>query len=225
MKNERVLVLANGLVHGWPERLAPGSEADYIICADGGLALAQSFGLTPDLVVGDMDSADPAELDRLAGQGVAIARHPRDKDETDLELALIAALARQPREIVVLGAFGKRLDMTLANVLLLASARLFPTPPEQGGPLVRLMDERASVFFLRGPARAALPARVGDTVSLLPLEGPVRGLTLTGMRYPLEEASLGLGSTRGISNVVESPGAEISLRQGGLAVVCSGPED
>ena len=83
--------------------------------------------------------------------GVEILRHPRDKDETDLELAILTALKRNPKEIIVLGAFGKRLDMTLANVLLPAAARLFPGPTGEAGPPCRLLDLDRSVFFRPGP--------------------------------------------------------------------------
>ena len=224
MKPRRVLIFANGRMDGWPRGLEVSPGEDLIVCADGGLAQALRWKLTPHLIIGDMDSADPAELDRLEAQGVEIVRHPRDKDETDLELALRAALKREPEEIIILGGFGKRLDMTLANVFLPASARLFPDRTGEKGLSCRLMDEDRTVFFIQGPARVRFGGRIGDTVSLLPLGAPVKGVTLEGMKYPLNQATLTLGSTHGISNVIQEAGAGVGIGEGGLLVVVSSEE-
>ena len=222
MKNlKRALILANGRMGGWPRGLEPRPGEDLIICADGGLSHALRFGLTPDLVVGDLDSAEPEELKRLAGQGTEIETHPAEKNETDLELALLAALERRAKEIVVLGALGKRLDMTLANILLLASERIASGLSGEEGPALRLMDEAETAFFMVGPGEIRLEGEKGDSVSLMALDGPVRGLSLRGLRYPLKAANLPLGSTRGISNVIEEPPARLSLLEGGLLVVVS----
>ena len=221
MSWDRAVIFANGVMEGRPGVLEISPEKDLIICADGGLARALEWNLTPHIVVGDLDSADPVDLKRLSGQGVEIRRHPRDKDETDLELALFTALEHRPGEIIILGAFGRRLDMTLANVLLPAAARLFPGPTGQAGPPCRLLDRDLAVFFVRGPARVSLGGEPGDTVSLLPLEAPVTGVTLGGMKYPLNEATLTLGSTHGISNVVQEPDAWVEVREGGLLAVVS----
>ncbi len=221
MERRRVLIFANGSMNGWPGDLVVSPGQDLIICADGGLAQALRWNLTPQMVIGDLDSADPDELNRLAARGVEIVRHPAEKDETDLELALEAALRYGPGEIIVLGGFGRRLDMTLANVFLLASARFFPDRTGERRPVLSLMDEHCRVFFLRGPARCSLEGRTGGIVSLLPLGGPARGVTLEGLEYPLEEADLELGSTRGVSNVVREAPGWVTLRKGGLLAAVS----
>jgi thiamine pyrophosphokinase len=219
MKAGRAIVFANGRMDGWPPGLEVLPEKDLIICADGGLAQALRWELRPDLIIGDLDSADPADLDRLAAQGIEIIRHPVEKDETDLELALLAALEREPEEIIILGGFGKRLDMTLANIFILASAKF------QGGPTLRLMDQHRTVLFLQGPGSLTLEGDPQETVSLLPLGGPVRGVTLQGLKYPLKDAVLELGSTRGISNVISESPARIEIQEGGLIVVVSPEKD
>jgi len=216
----RAVIFANGILTLPPEGLEISPDRDLIICADGGLALCLAQGLTPRLVVGDLDSARPADLERVAALGTEILRHPARKDETDLELALESARERGATEIVILGALGRRLDMTLANVLLLASS------PAQGPlkePPVRLLDGRRQVLCLRGGQKVVLQGRPGDRVSLLPLSGTASGVTLEGLEYPLYRADLPLGTTWGVSNLFLSPTASVEIEEGCLLVV-AGPD-
>ena len=120
------LVFANGVLTAEPllsETLAAAARAT-IIAADGGARLARHCGLRVDVLIGDMDSIDAGELELLRASGAQVLRHPADKDETDLELALKWAAARAYRRLRVFGAFGNRLDQTLANVQLLALEEL-----------------------------------------------------------------------------------------------------
>src|SRR5687768_15193697 len=98
--------------------------ADLLIAADGGALALLRAGLLPRLVIGDMDSLDAASLAELAERGVELRRYPREKDETDLELALLHAAAAGATAIDILGALGGRWDHTLANVALLALPEL-----------------------------------------------------------------------------------------------------
>jgi len=184
--------------------------ADYVIAADGGaLPLAYAERL-PDLVIGDMDSLDLKTLESLAERGVEMRRFPREKDETDLELALLHAAALGATSIDVLGALGGRWDHTLANVALLAL-------PELQGRATRLLADRQVVFLVRDSA--VLAGQRGDTVSLIPLAGAAYGVTTEGMRYPLHDATLSFERARGVSNVLLEPPGRVSLRAGLLLVV------
>lgn len=217
------LVVADGDVPGrgrldaaWPGWAAGCS---LVVAADGGALKAERLGLRPDLVVGDADSLPSADLVRLRGLGVAVEAAAADKDESDLELAVSAALARGVERIVVLGAFGgARLDHGVANLLLLADARL-------AGRSLTLLDARARVRLLRapagdgGPVRQALPGTVGGLVSLLPLNAGVEGVITEGLRYPLRDEPLALGPARGLSNVRIAAEAAVSLRSGLLLVI------
>lgn len=184
--------------------------ADLLIAADGGALPLLHAGRLPRLVIGDMDSLDAASLAALARQGVELRRYPRDKDETDLELALLYAIGAGATTLDVLGALGGRWDHTLANVALLAL-------PELLGARVRLLADRQTLFLVRDTAM--LEGQIGDTVSLLPLSGAVRGITTEGLRYPLHEATLSFERARGVSNVLLDPPGRVSLREGLLLVV------
>jgi thiamine pyrophosphokinase len=184
--------------------------ADLLIAADGGALPLLRAGLLPQLAIGDMDSLDAASLAALAERGVELRRYPREKDETDLELALLHAAWTGATEIDVLGALGGRWDHTLANVALLAL-------PELSGRRARLLAEKQTLFLVRDSS--ALEGQVGDTISLLPMAGEARGVTTHGLRYPLRDATLSYERARGVSNILLEPPGRVSLRAGLLLVV------
>lgn len=189
----------------------PRLPADAIvIAADSGLRLATDLGLDVDVAVGDFDSVDPELLARAEASGTAVERHPEDKDATDLELALDAAHRRGATRIVVLGGFGGRLDHLLANVMLLSSPRF-------AGLELTLVPGDAHVAVVSDAA--SLPGGPGTIVSLLPIGGAARGVTTGGLRWPLVDEDLELGTTRGVSNVVERDGASVRLRAGSLLAI------
>ena len=154
----------------------------------------------------------------MAASGVPIITAPAAKDETDLELALAHALAREPHEIVICAALGGRADHMLANVLLLAR-------PALTGRRVMLVDGRESIRLLRervgeaAPAQLELPGASGDLLSLLPLGGNAIGVTTEGLQYPLHDETLFLGQARGVSNVFTGTRARVTLRRGSLLVI------
>ena len=194
--------------------IAPYQEhiraADLLIAADGGALPLLRAGIVPHVAIGDMDSIDAAGLDELAAHGVALRRFPREKDETDLELALLYAAATGATAIDILGALGGRWDHTLANVALLAL-------PELRERRARLLADRQTLFLVRDAAM--LEGHAGDTVSLLPLAGDAHGVTTKGLRYPLDNATLSYERARGVSNVLLDPPGHVSLREGLLLVV------
>jgi thiamine pyrophosphokinase len=192
---------------------------DLVIAADGGARHAQVLGIAIDLWVGDGDSLGEDGIAALAAAGVPIERSRPDKDETDVELAVDAAVARRARGLIVVGGLGgERTDHALANVALLARADLI------GRPTI-LLDARSRISLLRAPgpadelARAVLGGAPASTVSLLPFGGDARGVTTDGLVYPLADETLTLGSARGVSNVIARRGASVTVRHGLLLVV------
>ena len=85
---QRIIIFANGEIPNFEHTRSLLHSDDYIICADGGTRHALALGLKPHLVIGDMDSIDKEQWQKLKNAGVPIELFPRDKNETDLELAL-----------------------------------------------------------------------------------------------------------------------------------------
>lgn len=207
-----------GLDAAWP-----GWDADValVIAADGGARHAPDLGVRVDHWVGDGDSVEAAMLDALRAAGATIDGSPRDKDESDTELAVLAALAAGADRLSIVGALGgPRLDHALANLTLLSL-------PDLRGLDVRILtaEHRIRLLAADGPAAASarpeldLTGRVGDLVSLFPVGADAIGVTTDGLRYPLRDEPLRLGRTRGLSNVRVAPPARVSIRAGHLLVV------
>ncbi len=150
---------------------------------------------------------------RLAEAGTRVVRHPVDKEASDTELAVAAALEAGATEVALLGATGgERLDHELANLLLLAD-------PALAGRDVRLVRGRGSVRVVRGGERVALAGRRGDLISLLPVGGDAEGVSTDDLRWPLDRATLRLGRSRGLSNEIVGSEPAVSLERGAILVV------
>jgi thiamine pyrophosphokinase len=194
---------------GWREGVA------FVVAADGGLHLAEPLGLTIDLWVGDADSVRTEELDRLQAAGIPIELARPDKDESDTELAVVAAAARSTDVTILGGIGGARLDHTIANLGVLAH-------PALRGRAARLLQDEVRVTLLVGEGRpvvSRLRGRVGDVVSLLPLDARVEGVTTDGLLYPLRNEPLEAGPARGLSNVRTTETTTVTLRRGRLLIV------
>ncbi|NPV09556.1 MAG: thiamine diphosphokinase [Anaerolineae bacterium] len=193
-----------------PHRLEEWSRrAEVVIAANGGAEHALRLGLTPSLVVGDLDSLSARVRERLEAAPVTFIRHRPDKDETDTELALRAALDGGCDEVVLLCALGGRLDHTLANVFLLA----LPGMDDRG----LLASGDTEVRLVRRTAR--LEGAAGDLLTLLPFGADAVGVRTAGLAYPLDGETLPVGFARGVSNVFEEDVAEVSLQGGALLAV------
>jgi thiamine pyrophosphokinase len=189
--------------------------AELVVAVDGGAAWLSSIGQQPELLIGDLDSVDAELIRRLEAASVTVEPHATEKDSSDLELAVASALRRGADEIVVLGAFGgERLDHEIANVLLLAGER-------QGGSAtgMRLVRGGTAVRVLRGDGELSIEASIGSLVTLLSLGQVAKGITTTGLRYPLRDETLHLGSSRGLSNEVSEAQASVRLRHGALLII------
>jgi thiamine pyrophosphokinase len=205
------VVLAAGDPVG--DHLAADLPADaLVIAADGGLALAGPLGLHVDLLVGDLDSVDPDQRVAAEAAGTRVERHPVDKDATDLELALAAAVAAGVGRITVVGGAGGRADHELANWLVLAAH-------DHGACHVRAWSSSACTEVVRPGRTAQLEAPVGSLLSLVPVHGAAIGVTTSGLRFPLAGETLLPGSSRGVSNHFTAPRATVDLTDGVLLAV------
>jgi len=179
-------------------------QPDWIVAADSGLDHANALGLTPDLVVGDMDSVDPVSLAAAEQAGIAVTRFPTAKDATDLELAVDAVAGRGLRRATIIGGTGGRLAHTLANAHLLVRRED-----------VRLdwLTATARVIAIRTGEHADFADADGRSVSIVPMESPSR-CSSQGLRWPLDELVLSVGTTIGVSNQLVAPAAQVTVKEG-----------
>ena len=207
---KRILIFANGELPDINKARAILRDDDYIICADGGTRHASALALKPALVIGDMDSAENSLLQKLQVDNVPIEFFPRDKNETDLELAINSAIELSPKEIVIVAALGGRLDQTLANIALITDLRLATFN-------VRLDDGVEEIFFCRDQVQ--VHGISGDIVSLIPWQGAVNGIQTENLKWQLNAETLYPDKTRGISNEMTDDVAKIKISSGMLLVV------
>lgn len=217
-----VIVVADGdgvpiaLPAALEEAAASGAGTPLVIAADGGARRALDLGVTPDLVVGDGDSADAGTLERLRALGVPMDLVPADKDESDTELCVRAALDRDARAIRIVGALGgPRVEHSIANLLLLAHPMLdrvdvaIVAPPS----VIR------RVGVADGPGAVTVHGTPGDHLSLMAVDTTVEGVTTRGLRYPLRDEPLLPGPARGLSNALLTTSARVTTRRGRLLVI------
>jgi len=209
---QRIIIFANGDLPDLNQARTLLRSDDFIICADGGTRHALELGLTPNLVIGDMDSIEKQAWENLQESNIPIELFPRDKNETDLELALNRAIELEPKEIIIIAALGGRLDQTLGNIALLTDLRLSTFN-------IRLDDGVEEISFCRDQAQ--IHGGSGDIVSLIPWGNPAHVVQTQNLKWPLNNETLYPEKTRGISNEMLEETASIQINSGLLLVIHS----
>lgn len=180
---------------------------DLVVAADGGYDYATRLGYTVDVLVGDLDSIETIEIP----EHVIVEKHPEDKDASDLELALELVLRETPARVVIVGGSGGRLDHELTVIGLLGSDRWSAIDE------LDWISDRGRAHVIRDGR--LVHGDVGATLTLVPIGGPATRVRTQGLRWNLEEETLEPGTTRGLSNVMTSPVADIRLATGCLLAV------
>jgi thiamine pyrophosphokinase len=178
------------------------NRAGIVICADGGANTALKMGITPDAIVGDLDSIHAEALVKF--RRVAI-HEDRNDGTTDLEKAITWAIQSKYDHITVVGAFGKRVDHTVGNLGVLR--KFYPDA------IITLVDDSGELSYVG--REFSFEAEKGAVVSLIPLNR-CDGVSTTGLKYPLEEETLELGVREGTSNVVVASPVNIKVKKGHL---------
>jgi thiamine pyrophosphokinase len=209
----RALILAGGerpnpalLDAHWPG----WRDATLVVAADGGARHAAPLGIPLHQVIGDFDSLSAGDIEELEAAGVAVTRFPTDKDATDTELALLAALDAGATEITLLCTWGGRSDHAIGTLALLAHPRCSTVK-------VVILDEQTRTQLLRSGATLTLRGAIGRIISITPWGGDAT-VSATGVRWTLDSAVLVAGSTRGISNVATATESIITVRGGAVLV-------
>lgn len=187
--------------------------AELLIAVDSGMEFFYKSGMMPHIVIGDFDSVRPETLAFFrAKEGIEWVELIPEKDDTDTEAAIRRTIERGYGRIHVLGATGSRLDHVFGNIHLLGMG--FGKGTE-----IIMADEHNRIRLITQGITIKKEEQFGDYVSLLPFAGEVRGLTLKGMKYPLNDYDYPCYSSLGISNEIIGEEAVISFKEGALMVV------
>ncbi|WP_239614404.1 thiamine diphosphokinase [Cohnella mopanensis] len=209
----RAFIYTGGRLGPWALAQLPADDA-YLIGADRGADFLIHNGYTPHLALGDFDSVTSDQMNLIRENAIELLTCDAiDKDWSDTELALREAIARGYTNITLLGALGTRFDHGLGNVHLLRVAN-------ELGCSLTVLDEHNEIRLCDGRLKLASNSAFPYT-SLLPLTLEVTGITLEGFRYPLHQATLRLGTSLGISNVLDAPAGTITIEDGLLLVIRS----
>jgi thiamine pyrophosphokinase len=204
-----IIIFAGGTLQPGKAVDATISKADLVIAADSGAQTALQLGLTPAIVVGDFDSLTVSP-DTLKALGCQLIEVSAEKDETDTELAINTAIQQGASEITILGGLGgQRFEHSIANILLMAD---YPLP-------IRIIDGPSTCWLLRGPGSTTITGHPGDLLSLFPLTADAQDVRTSNLYYPLKGETLRFGRPRGISNVLTTTQAQVSVEQGLLLVI------
>lgn len=209
----KCIVVSNGDISNYSfyENIFDG--ADYIICADGGARHLMKMNIMPNVIIGDLDSIHEKDKLIFLESNVKFYKFPANKDATDTELAVDYAISQNPDEIILLGAIGSRMDHSIANVTLLKKIL-------GHGINGRIINENNEICILNDKYNEIiLLGEKHDYLSLVPLCDRVEGITLEGLKYPLINATIILGSSLGVSNELDGNEAKVKIDKGVLLVI------
>ena len=214
MKMKRCLIVTGGTIDiAFAKDFLSQRSYDYVIAADAGLEVLRPLHISPNAVVGDLDTVDKKVLEEYQNKpDIEFEIHKPEKDETDTELALLTA-ARQGCEAVdILGALGGRMDHAIGNIQLMY--QFFCQGME-----VNIYDARNRLYLLGGHKVFHREEVYGKYISFLPMTETVEGLTLRGFKYPLQRRTIGLGTSLCISNELKREEGILELERGVLLCV------
>ena len=215
MKKTACIVTGGNLTSKFLQRHMEQNTYEFLIAVDGALAVVHEAGLKPDYIVGDFDTVEKNLL--LCYNEKIILRHQPEKDQTDTELAIDVAVREGCDEISFLGATGTRLDHSLANLFLLQQLLEY-------GVVGTVYDEYNKLYLKNKSFTIRRDAAYGNYVSLLPLTDNVTGVTLRGVKYPVEDRIFYRKYTLGVSNEITEEEAVVEFSRGIFIVVESQDE-
>ena len=205
-KEIKTALIFGGGAFSLPEEWPLTEKADLILAADHGADYAVRLGLSVDVVVGDLDS--------LAGDvppGAELVRLRAEKDDTDLAVAIKEAVHRGARKILLLCCFGGRADQTLATYQTMLNTA-------EDGIEIFGLDETTTVSVAT-PEHSVTATKKDRYLSVFCLGEQAKGVTIQGVKYPLDRASLSADYPLGVSNEIVEDHAAVSVEQGALLVM------
>lgn len=205
---KRAVIFVNGNLSNFSQAKNIITYQDTLIAVDGGVRHILKLGLTPHVVIGDLDSisSDLLGQSRLSPTTTLI-KYPHKKDKTDFELAVNFALGKKYNQIIIFGILGDRVDHFLANIFLLTKIQI-----ENRTIKIKIIDGKKEIYILN--KEIIIDANIGDEISIIPVSAQLQGVTTDGLEYRLNNETLFFGTTRGISNVMNKKTAKITTTKG-----------
>lgn len=210
MKTTACIITGGEITGGFLKKMAEKYADALLVAVDGALEITDSLGIVPDYIVGDFDTVNPSVLCKYPEE--KILRHLPEKDQTDTELAMETAVSSGCSRIVLLGAVGSRLDHSLANIFLLERMA-------GHGVETVIYNENNKLYLKNESFQIKRTEQYGDFVSLLPLTDRVEHVTLSGLKYSLQDRTFYREESLGISNEIIEEEATITFSEGMFLVV------
>ncbi len=211
----RVIIFANGEIEDLKGAKALLEPNDLLIAADGGARFCKALDIIPNILIGDLDSIDEKDVLDFNNAGTQILKFNPQKDETDLELALLHAQSLKAEEVIIFGGLGRRWDHSLANLLL-------PAHPALASLNISFWENGQWFYLIQH--KIEIQATPGTTLSLIPIGGDVAGVSTEGLEWPLKNETLAFGATRGVSNKFLLGKVTINIKKGYLLCVLGSSE-
>ena len=206
----KIIIISGGNPPSKELMMQETTENTYIIAADSGANCLYEYNILPHLLLGDFDSIDKKAFNYFKESNCIIDVYPTEKDFTDTEIAVQKALSMKPKEIVLLGCTGSRVDHLLGNIGMLQICL------EKGVPSC-LKDENNSIRLFDTPI--TLKGSIGELFSVQSYGDEVVGLTIEGAKYPLNNYNLKIGQSISISNEFATSQVELKFKSGTLMVI------
>lgn len=209
----KICIILNGKIKNYDyiKNIITKNNYDYIICADGGANHSYKMGITPDYIIGDLDSISSNIIDFYKLKNVKFEKFPSKKNETDTEICVYLASRLNAKEIDFIGALGGRLDHMIANINLLYYVR-------NQGIYTKIISEDEDIYIAINE-EISISGDMGDTISVIPLNGDAKGVTLNRLEYPLNNYDMKFSLPLGISNVMLDKKCNIKVEQGSLIII------
>lgn len=209
----KVCIVLNGKIKDYNKikEVIIKENYDYIICADGGANHIYNMKLTPHYIIGDLDSINNEIVEYYKGYNVKFEKFPTKKDETDSEICIYLAETLRAEEIHLIGALGGRIDHTIANINLLYNIRIKNIVPK----IISSKEE----IYIAIDEEIKIKGNKGDIISIIPINGDARGVTLEKLEYPLTDYHMKFSVPLGISNVMLDDICNIKVKNGSLIIV------
>ncbi|HEX7542956.1 MAG TPA: thiamine diphosphokinase [Patescibacteria group bacterium] len=204
---KRAVIFVNGNLSDFSRVKNIIANEDYLIAADGGVKHILKLGLTPHAVIGDFDSISMPLLKKLEKLKTELIKYPTKKDKTDFELAINFALEKKCHQIIIFGILGDRIDHLIANIFLLAKIQT-----ENKSIKIKIIEGNNEIYVLN--KEIIINGQIGDELSIIPVSAKLGGVITEGLKYQLDNETLIIGSTRGISNVLNKTSAKITIIRG-----------